>query len=220
MTVLRADQPDHDPTTHYRPHRCIVRRLSGVAIALGFLAAAAAAAATVSGSPAWSPASSATAATVVDLSPSTPGAIRHADGSWTVLVPPSARRPVEPGAIARPIVCSGNYVDPEITVRRGGTAVHYGVKFFCTDPVSYSIRLGVDNYYDTDPGPGGKVLRHTGGPEVSRGGVSANPFAEGFSTPCVGNDNSGWQVWDDASLGDNQKHRDRGKRVTVGCRVS
>jgi hypothetical protein len=116
-------------------------------------------------------------------------------------------------------VCSGNYVDPEIVARGAGTAVHYGIKFLCTDPASYSIQIGVDDHYEPSPGPAGRIVRHNGGREAARTGLPAQPFAEGFSDPCINNSNSGWEVWDDSSLGDNQKPRATGKRVTVGYRV-
>jgi len=124
-----------------------------------------------------------------------------------------------PGAVFGQVFCTGDYVDPEIVARGAGTAVHYAIKFQCSDPVNYSIQLGVDDFYDAGPGPGNPVTRHAGGLGVERHGVSAEPYAEGFSTPCVNNQNSGWEIFDRSNLGDQQKHDDRSDRVTVGCRV-
>ena len=149
-------------------------------------------------------------AAYVDLSRSSPNAVVHRDGSWTVTAP---------GAIFGQIFCTGDYIDPEIVARGLGTAVHYAIKFQCSDPVSFGIQLGVEDFYDVGPGPGNPVTRHAGGPGVERHGISAEPYAEGFSSPCINNQNSGWEIFDRSTLGDQQKHNDRSDRVTVGCRV-
>jgi len=152
----------------------------------------------------------------VDLAYSAPDAVVNKDGSWTVKVQ-------SPNAIFGQIACTGNYVAPEIATRGASTAVHYGIKFFCTDPVQYSIRIGLDDFYETGPGAGGAVARRSasGNPRAyeERGGVSPQPFLDGFSRPCVNNQNSGFEIWDQSTLGASEKHNARSARTTVGCRV-
>lgn len=151
---------------------------------------------------------------LVDLSASNPAAVHHADGSWTVPIHRSPREPADQPRV--PVgFCRGTYIDPEIVARGAGTAVHFAVKYFCSRPVEYSARTGVDSFYDEVPG--GPVISHGGG-VASGGGVSQNPYVEGFSPPCRTNQNSGWEPWDD-SVVRGQKHSGRGKRVTIGCRV-
>ena len=142
----------------------------------------------------------------INLSASSPLAVHHADGSWTVPIPGLA--PADTG------FCRGTYINPEIVARGRGTAVHYAAKFFCTQPVEYSITTGVTNLYDEKPiGP---VISHAGG-QITRGGLSPTPYVEGF-TPCRNNMNSGWLPYDDSTI-HGEKHSGVGKLVTVGCRV-
>lgn len=56
-----------------------------------------------------------------------------------------------------------------------------GIKFFCTEQVSYQLRIGIDDFYE--------------GISVTRSGVAGESFAEGYSSPCVNSLNSGWEVW-------------------------
>lgn len=143
----------------------------------------------------------------VDLSASSPLAVHKSDGSWTI--PLRGVAPTDTG------FCRGTYINPEIVARGRGTAVHYGAKFFCTEPVSYSITTGVTNLYDEKPT--GPVISHAGG-QVTRGGLSPTPYVEGFSPPCRNNTNSGWLPYDDSTL-HGEKHSGVGTLTTVGCRV-
>lgn len=166
----------------------------------------------------------------VDLSYSAPGAIHHGDGSWTVT---AKARKLQGGAVG----CTGNYILPEIVTRGNGTAVHYGVKFFCTSPVQFSIKVGLDNVV-YPPMPAG-ALPPTGPPPPVRapaserfpvmyetaGGVSAEPFKDGFSRPCIDNKNSGFEVWDQSTLGGSASgnvidHNERSATTVVGCRTT
>jgi len=60
------------------------------------------------------------------------------------------------------IFCTGDYVPPGIVARASGTAVHYGIKFECSDPVSYSIHISVQNFYDAGPDPQHALEAHPG----------------------------------------------------------
>lgn len=146
------------------------------------------------------------------LSESSPEAIHNPDGSWSIPIRPRGTQ----AALAQPVgACRGTYINPEIVARGNGTAVHFGTKYFCTSPVSYSITTGVDNFYED--AQGGPVVPHPGG-QAGGGGVSQNPYVEGFSPPCKNNLNSGWEPYDDSKVNDGP-HTGRGNRVTVGCRV-
>lgn len=146
----------------------------------------------------------------VDLSPTAPGTIHHTDGSWTVPIPSARRAPAVTGG------CRGTYIDPSIVARGNGTAVHFGVKYFCTEPVEYSVQAGVEDWYEETPD--GSVLGHLGADPVTRSGVSQQPFVDGYSYPCKNNQNSGWQPYDFSTI-HGQQHNGDGTRVTVGCRV-
>ncbi|MGQ0575847.1 MAG: hypothetical protein ACT4RN_16830 [Pseudonocardia sp.] len=147
----------------------------------------------------------------VVLSEFAPEAVHHPDGSWSIPIRPRDTQ----AALAQPGACRGTYINPEIVARGNGTAVHFGTKYFCTSPVSYTITTGVDSYHeDTPTGP---VVSHPGG-QATGGGVSQNPYVEGFSPPCKNNLNSGWEPYDDSNV-NNAPHIGRGNRVTVGCRV-
>ncbi len=151
----------------------------------------------------------------VELSESSPAAVHHSDGSWTIpVVAPASVR----GGDKRqqPVgVCKGSAIDPEIVARSPGTAVHFATKYFCTGVVQWTIRTGVTNWYDeTIDGP---VLPHPGGETVAHG-VGQQAYAEGFSPPCRTNQNSGWEPWDESQFG-NGHAKHSGKRITVGCRM-
>lgn len=88
------------------------------------------------------------------LSESSPEAIHNPDGSWSIPIRPRGTQ----AALAQPVgACRGTYINPEIVARGNGTAVHFGTKYFCTSPVSYSITTGVDNFYED--AQGGPVVR-------------------------------------------------------------
>lgn len=146
----------------------------------------------------------------VILSPTAPGVIHHPDGSWIVpLNSMNSATEMDGG-------CRGTYIDPSIVARGNGTAVHFGVKYFCTEPVEYTVEAGVEDYYEE--APGGPVLGHLGADPVTRSGVSQQPFADGYSYPCRNNQNSGWEPYDFSTV-HGQHHNGNGTRVTVGCRV-
>lgn len=94
--------------------------------------------------------------------------------------------------------------------------MHFAAKFFCTRPVSYSVTTGVMNWYEISRE--GPVTGRPGG-QASRGGVSQNPYVEGFSPPCRTNQNSGWEPWHQSSVNGGAWQRDQGRRITVGCRM-
>lgn len=149
----------------------------------------------------------------VVLSASSPEAIHYPDGSWVIPIRTTTARTV-PGQPAG-FLCRGTYINPEIVARGRGTAVHFAAKFFCNRPVSYTVTVGVTNFYEETPE--GPVIPHAGG-QVSGSGVSQNPYVEGFSPPCKNNRNSGWQPYDRSKI-EVDAHNGHGNRVTVGCRV-
>ncbi len=149
----------------------------------------------------------------VVLSASSPDAIHYPDGSWVIPIKPAGGQ-TTPGQPAG-FLCRGTYIDPEIVARGRGTAVHFAAKFFCNRPVSYSVTVGVTNFYEETPN--GPVVAHAGG-QITGGGVSQTPYVEGFSPPCKNNRNSGWQPYDRSKI-EVDAHNGRGTRVTVGCRV-
>lgn len=149
----------------------------------------------------------------VVLSASSPDAIHFPDGSWVIPIksPRSRTLPGQPAGF----LCRGTYIDPEIVARGRGTAVHFAAKFFCNRPVSYTVTVGVTNFYEETPD--GPVVAHPGG-LVTGSGLSQQPYVEGFSPPCKNNRNSGWQPYDRSKI-EVDAHNGGGTRVTVGCRV-
>lgn len=147
----------------------------------------------------------------VVLSPNAPGVVHHPDGSWTVPIGAAG-----PGQPRLPGGCQGTYINPSIVARGNGTAVHFGVKYICTEPVEYTVQAGVEDWYDE--APGGPVLGHLGADPQTRTGVSMQPFVDGYSYPCKNNANSGWQPYDFSTI-HGEQHNGDGYRTTVGCRV-
>lgn len=124
-------------------------------------------------------------------------------GTWTIPIHHATDRgPSDVGA------CRGTYLNPSIVAVGTATAVHYGVKFFCTEPVEYDILAGV--YYKVHEGEeedAGSTEGH---------GVSQQPFVEGHSFLCSNNNNGGWIPYDFSTV-HGLKHSGQGNQVTVGC---
>lgn len=142
----------------------------------------------------------------VNLSLPSAGAAHHRDGSWTISDHTTTANAV--------VTCTGTFLTPSIVASGSGTAVHYGVKWACNTPVSFDITVGVEN---EQPQSGG-TLSVFGG-SVHRTGVSQNPFADGTSTQCANNRNSGWAPFEFTTVGPINDHSD-GPTTTVGCMLN
>jgi len=150
----------------------------------------------------------------VYLTATSSAATHYRDGSWSIAVmrPAGWRGNLSPQAVG---LCRGTFINPEIVARGSGTAVHFATKYFCSAPVAFTITTGVNSWYEESPT--GSVTSHPGG-SATGGGISPNPYVEGFSPPCKNNQNSGWQPWERAKLNDGEASNS-GTRITVGCRV-
>lgn len=125
---------------------------------------------------------------------------------WTV--------PIRPVRGSQPGACRGEYVVPEITAGPGnGTSVRYGVKYFCTEPVQYTIVIGV---YELDSQSKATANRARVDQRNSSG-VSQNPHLEGNTPPCRSNRNSGWLPWDTTNIKGQTKTAEAQVVTTVGC---
>jgi hypothetical protein len=146
----------------------------------------------------------------VDLSPDAPNVIHNANGTLTVRITATPRSPKD-------IICQGTFFAPSIvSLGTKGTAVHYGLKYFCTSPVSYDITSTIEDWYEeTQDGP---LVGHLGG-SVSASGVAMQPTAQGNSYTCVNNQNSGWQPFGNGYVNGTPDSKN-GNVVTVGCRVN
>jgi hypothetical protein len=123
---------------------------------------------------------------------------------WTVPI-----RPARQGGGA----CQGEYIPPQITAGPGGgTSVYYGVKYFCTQPVEYTITLGIDEVDSSG-------LRHSADSRV-RSGVSQNPYLDSNTPLCRTNRNSGWVPWDETTIMGQTKYAQAQVVTTVGCTLN
>lgn len=114
----------------------------------------------------------------------------------------SAKSPKDTGA------CQGTYLTPELVAVGTATAVSYGTKYFCTEPVDYNITAGV--YYVVNSG------QEDDAGSTHDSGVSQQPYVSGISYLCSNNDNGGWQPYDYSTV-HGISHSGTGNTVTVGC---
>ncbi|WP_143202431.1 hypothetical protein [Amycolatopsis sp. CB00013] len=137
----------------------------------------------------------------VDLTPGAPGVEQTGSDAWVVHFK-STKSPDRAG------VCRNTFIQPSIVAIGTATAVHYGYKAFCTEPVEYTVTAKI---FTNDPGG---YLDEAG--SVRGAGVSQQPSVLGNSFLCSNNNNNAWTPYAEGQvrgMGFSQS----GNPVTVGC---
>ncbi|WP_143202323.1 hypothetical protein [Amycolatopsis sp. CB00013] len=137
----------------------------------------------------------------LDLSPGSPGVEQTGVDTWDIQFKKS-------GSTDEAGVCHMTFIQPSIVAIGTATAVHYGFKAFCTEPVEYTVRAKI---FTTDPAG---YLDEAG--SVSGAGVSQQPTVLGNSFLCSNNNNSAWTPYGEGQLRGEGFSRS-GTAVTVGC---